>query len=303
MRRKEHIDAVGAVALTGFSAALGFNQVVVKLVNGGLQPVFNAGLRSAIVVVVLLGWMRFRGVPLRIVPGSGWAGLAIGVVFAVEFLCLFVALDLTTVARTSVIFYSMPVWLGLAAHLLIPGDRLTARKSAGLALAMAGVGWALLDRSGNGEARLMGDLLALGAAWGWAFIALLTKVSPFSRLEPEVQLMWQVAVSAPLLLLAAPLFGPLVREFEPWMTLGVAYQVALVSIGFLAWFWLMKIYPASGVASFSFLSPVVGVIFGWVLLGERVGWSLWASLGLVAVGIVLINRPPRASAMSAQTGR
>ncbi|MDF0600902.1 DMT family transporter [Psychromarinibacter sp. C21-152] len=303
MERKDHIDMFGAVSLIGFTSALGLNQVVVKVVNGGLQPVFNAGLRSVLVVLCLLVWMRLRGKPVRVMPGSVPSGLAMGVVFAVEFLFLFVALDLTTVARTSVIFYSMPVWLALAAHLLVPGDRLTRRKSAGLALAMAGVAWALLDRPGGGEASLLGDMLALAAALGWASIALLTKISPFSRVAPEMQLMWQVAVSAPILMVAALFFGPFIRDFEPWMTLGIAFQVAVVAVGFLSWFWLLKFYPASGVASFSFVAPVVGVIFGWLLLGEAVTWSLWVSLALVAAGIVLINRPPRASAMSAQTGR
>ena len=67
--------------------------------------------------------------------------------------------------------------------------------------------------------------------------------------------------------------------------------VAIASGGFLFWFWLLKIYPASGVASFSFLSPIFGVAFGWLILGETIGLSLWAALGLVCAGLILINRP------------
>lgn len=64
----------------------------------------------------------------------------------------------------------------------------------------------------------------------------------------------------------------------------------MVAIAFLFWFWLMSIYPASSVASFSFLSPVFSVLLGWLILGERVGPSIWGALGLVALGLVLINR-------------
>ena len=47
MQRKPGLDAVGAVALTGVGILFGLNNVVIKVVNEGLQPVFFAGLRSA----------------------------------------------------------------------------------------------------------------------------------------------------------------------------------------------------------------------------------------------------------------
>jgi drug/metabolite transporter (DMT)-like permease len=75
---------------------------------------------------------------------------------------------------------------------------------------------------------------------------------------------------------------------------GLGFQIiAVASLGFLAWFWLMSVYPASTVASFSFLSPVFSVILGWLLLSEEVALSVWAALILVALGIYLINRKPR----------
>jgi drug/metabolite transporter (DMT)-like permease len=196
-----------------------------------------------------------------------------------------------------VIFYTMPVWLALMAHVAVPDDRITPRKAVGLGLALGGVAWAILDRGAGGTASLAGDLLALAAALCWAAIALFTRISGFSRIEPPMQLMWQVAVSAVMLLALAPLFGPLIRDFQPVHALGLVYQTAIVATGaFLFWFWLLKIYPASGVASFSFLSPVFGVGFGWLVLGETIGLSVWGALALVAVGLVLINRPARAAA-------
>ena len=290
MRKRDHIDAFGAAALTGFAALLAFNQVVIKVTNGGLQPVFFAGLRSAGAVVCVWLWIRLRGLPVGMAgPSVPW-GLVTGVVFAAEFLCLFTALDLTTVARTSVIFYSMPVWMALGAHVLIPGDRIGPRKALGLALAAAGVAWAMLVRE-EGTASLAGDLAALGAAMGWAATGLLVRATPLLEVRPETQLLWQAAVSAPILLALAPLFGPLVRDLQPIHLWGLAFQiVVVVSAGFVFWLWLLSIYPASGVASFSFLSPVFGVALGWLLLDEPVGPSLVGALVLVALGLVLINR-------------
>lgn len=296
MDRRDRIDAIGAVALIGFAAAMAFNQVVIKLGNGGFQPVFMAALRSFGALLVLLLWMRLRGVRLDLSRDTILPGLALGALFAAEFLCLFWALDHTTVARASILLYSMPVILTISAHFLLPGEGLTRRRSLGLVLAMAGVALVLAQRS-SGEASIQGDLAALGAAFGWTGIALVVRLTPAQRLAPEMQLFWQLSVSAVLLMIAAPFFGPLLRDPDVAHFLGLAYQIlAVASFGFLFWFFLLKLYPASGVASFSFLTPVLAVGFGWLILNEEIGAGVLIGLVLVAVGIVLINRRPRVPA-------
>jgi drug/metabolite transporter (DMT)-like permease len=290
MERKDHIDLFGAAALIAFALHLSFNQVVIKVTAGGFSPVFAAGLRSAGAVFVLLLWMKLRGVSLQIPRNAYVGGILAGLLFAFEFTCLFIALDITTVSRASVIFYSMPVWLALAAHVVLPGEHLTRTKVAGLIAAMSGVALALLDRE-TGQASWTGDILALCSAFCWAGIVLCIRITPLSEVPPAMQLIFQVAVSAPILLLIAPLFGPLIRDIQPIHIAGMAFQIiAVASLGFLVWFWLMKIYPASSVASFSFLSPVFSVLFGWLLLSEEVAPSVWGALVLVASGIYLINR-------------
>jgi drug/metabolite transporter (DMT)-like permease len=296
MPRKDRIDAFGATSLVLFSALFGFNQVVIKTVNEGIQPVFAAGLRSAGAIPLILLWAALRGRSLRILPGTVPGGLLLAAFFTGEFLLLFTALDLTTVSRMSVIFYSMPIWLSLGAHFLIPGERLTARKTLGLGLAFAGVAWAILDRpAGAGEASLAGDLCALGAALGWAGIGLTLRATRIREANPEVQLLWQLCVSALVLVAVAPLFGPLLRELAAIHLWGLAFQVVVIAFAaFIFWLWLMSIYPASSVAAFSFLGPVFGVFFGWLVLGESIGPGILGALVLVAAGLWLISRPGRA---------
>ena len=296
MDKKSQIDVFGAVALTGFAFLLAFNQVVIKVTNGGIQPVFFAGLRSLGAVFCLWLWLKWRGIPLRFNRETAGWGVLTGAIFGFEFLCLFVALDLTTVGRTAVIFYSMPVWLALIAHFVVPDDRLTPVKSLGLLLAVAGVAGAMLDRD-SGEANLWGDLAALGAAIGWAATAMLAKASPLRKERPEMQLFWQVLISGPLLIAASLFFGDLIRDLQPVHIAGLVFQIVIVvTAGFVFWLWLLSVYPASSVASFSFLSPVLSVVLGWLMLGEEVGSTLLMSLVLVAIGIFLINRPTKASA-------
>ena len=295
MERKSTVDAFGAVALTAFALHLAFNQVVIKVTAGGFSPVFAAGLRSAGAIFVLLLWMYLRGVSFRM-PREAWPWAVVsGLLFAFEFMCLYNALDVSTVSRSSVIFYSMPLWLALASVVFLPDEGLTRRKVVGLALAFGGVVVALAER-GGGQISWTGDILALCSALSWAGIVLVVRVTPLAHVPPEQQLISQVMISAPILLLLAPLFGPMLREVEAIHLWGMAFQIiGVASLGFLAWFWLMKRYPANSVASFSFISPVASVLLGWVLLGEEIAPSIWIALVLVAAGITLINRKPKAA--------
>ncbi|MBT8416905.1 MAG: DMT family transporter [Silicimonas sp.] len=291
MAKKDQIDSFGAVSLVAFAALLAFNQVVIAVVNEGLQPVFFAALRSLGATVCLGLWFVLRRRPFGLKRENLGAGLLLGIFFAAEFILLFTALDLTTVSRASIVFYTMPLWLALLGHFLIPGERITRRKATGQALAFSGVVIAILYRGEGGEASLLGDLLALFAAIGWAALAIVAKTG-LKDVAPDRQLLWQVAVSVPILALAAPFFGPFIRDLEPIHLWGLAFQViVVVTLGFAFWLWLLSIYPAASVAAFSFLSPVFGVFFGWALLDEKIGLPILLALVLVAAGLILINRP------------
>ena len=291
MEEKRAIDGFGASALIGVALILAINQVVIKVTGGGFGPVFQASLRSVLGFLVLLIWMRARHIPIALPKGVAIWGVGAGILFSLEFICLYIALDLTAVSRASIIFYSMPVWLAIAGHFLLPGDRLNRIRVLGLALAMGGVTVALADRSG-GQASLLGDLVALIAALQWAAIALFIRITPLSRVVPEMQLLMQIAVSIPVLLGLSPLFGDLLRDPRPLHLAGLLFQsVFVISLGYLVWMRLIAIYRASSVASFSFLSPVFAVFLGWLVLGETIGPAIWAALILVAAGVFLINRP------------
>lgn len=301
MERKDAIDLGGAMGLVVFATVLAFNQVVIKVTNDGFGPVFAAGLRSGFALLVLALWLWVRGRKLEGLRRTFWPGLLLGGLFTIEFIFLFIALDLTTVSRVSIVFYSMPVWLALIAHFTLPGETLSWRRVLGLVLAMAGVIWALFDPQSRQAGSLLGDGLALLAAFAWAGIALTVRLTKVSELTPESQLFWQLSVSVVGLLAVAPLFGDLLRDPTALHIAGLGFQAVFVaSLGFLFWLRLMTIYPASDIAAFSFLSPVLSVAMGWMLLDEPVGPGFIGAMCLVAVGIVLINRRRKPAAQVPQ---
>ncbi|MEP1205933.1 MAG: DMT family transporter [Rhizobiaceae bacterium] len=294
MERKTSIDAFGASCLILFSGLLGLNQVLVKIVNGGMQPVFQAGLRSLCVFPLLLLFALVMKRRLSVSDGSLLPGVFAGILFAAEFILLFLALDYTSVARASIFFYTMPFWVALGAHFMIAGERLTPMRLTGLGLAVAGVVLALSqNQAPASDYALVGDLICLVGAMLWAGIALTARTTNLQKSSPEMQLLYQVAVSAPVILVAAMFFGPFIRDLQTHHLAIFSFQVVVVvAFGFSFWFWLLSKYPASDMASFGFLAPVFGVAFGWLILDEPVGIRLFAALVLVGTGIVLVNRKP-----------
>ena len=295
MEPKSQIDTFGAASLTSVSLLLAFNHVVIKVTNLGIQPVFSAGIRSAGAALTL--WIVFRILGRRLrVPAQSWNSLLImAAFFTMQFALLFIALDLTSVSRASVIFYSMPIWMALGAHLFLPGQKLIGIRVLGLLIAMAGVAFAILSRpEASGEGNFVGDIFALFAAMSWAAIGIMARGTKAKDATPEVQLMVQLIISAFGLIALSFFYGPWIRTPDIVTWSGLAFQILIVaSFGFLFWLWLLKNYPPAGVASFSFLSPVFGVFLGWLLLGETINGSLIVSLAMVVLGLVFINKHPK----------
>ena len=291
MKQQQNMDITGTALLVGFAIVLAFNQVVIKVTNDGFQPAFQAGMRSVGAIVLIWAWMMWKTQSVRL-PRRLWlVGAWAGFLFAAEFICLFTALDLTSVARVSILFYSMPVWLAIFAHFLLPGEQLTSTRALGLALAMAGVTWAVLERDPVTGGSILGDILAIIAALSWAAIALTVRLSRLREETPEAQLFVQQLVAAPILIGFGLWVGDPITDPTSLHWAGVMYQTVIVAFaGFLLWFYLVAKYSASGVASFSFLSPVFAVFMGWWILGERIGVGTWGALILVSLGLILINR-------------
>ena len=287
------LDPGAAGLLTLLCAAWGLNQVAIKVANAGFAPVFQAGLRSLLGAGIVLAWVMLRGIRLHERDGTLLPGLVAGALFGVEFLLIFVALDYTTVSRAILFIYTMPFLVALGAHLLLPGERLTRLRLAGLALAFLGVVLVFTDGlSLPSRTALIGDALCLAAAALWAATTLVIKATALRHARAEKTLLYQLGVSAALLLPLSPAFGPLLRESDLLSTAAFAYQVVLVAgVSYVAWFWMVRRYPASTLSAFTFLTPVFGVAFGGLLLDEPLSARLLVSLVLIAIGIALVNRP------------
>ena len=294
MEKKNKIDAFGAGALISFSLLLGINHVVIKIVNVGLNPIFFAGIRSFIAFLFIIIWMKFTRKTIVFNKKNTNICLIAGLVFALEFLFLFLALDFTSVSRNSIIYYSMPLWLTILLFFTKNKEKLSFIKLLGLILAFSGVVISVSKNDSGliiNSSSLFGDFLAFLAALFWALLIIIAKNSNFNKEMPEMQLLWMVMVSGPILICFSFFIEDPIRDFQIIHIWGLLFQsIVVVAGGFLFWLWLLSKYPASGVASFSFLTPIFTIFFGWLILSEVMTPDFIFAAFLVITGLILINK-------------
>jgi drug/metabolite transporter (DMT)-like permease len=161
-----------------------------------------------------------------------------------------------------------------------------------VAVAFAGIAFAFRDGlAASGRPTWLGDALGVGAAVGWSATTVLIRASALARIRAEKTLAWQLALSAPLMLAASLALGePGIVALTPTALGSLAFQAVVVAFAsYLAWFWMLTRYLASRLAVFSFLTPLFGVAFGHLVLGEPLTPAFVAAAGLVGAGIALVN--------------
>ena len=284
----------GAVALMlMLCLSWGFNQIAVKLALPDIPPMLQATIRSAAALPVLLLIARLRGVKIFASDGTLGAGLFAGVLFGLEFVLIFRGLSLTSASRAVVFLYTAPFFVALGSYRFL-GERLRASQWGGLGLSFAGVALAIGIPQANVDADvLLGDLMIVGGGALWAATTLIAKGTALRNAAPEKALGYQVALSVPILGLAAWISGETITRVPGPLAMSLmAYQaVWVVGLTFLLWFALVQTYSASKLSAFTFITPLFGVVASYFIMHDTLTLAFGAAALLVIAGLYLVNKP------------
>ncbi|MET0678725.1 MAG: DMT family transporter [Bradyrhizobium sp.] len=283
----------GAIALVlMLCVSWGFNQIAVKLTLPDVPPMLQAFIRSsgALPVMLFAGWLR--GVKFFEHDGSLVPGVVAGLLFGIEFVMIFAGLTMTSASRAAVFLYTAPFFVALGSYQFL-GERLSVKQWSGLALSFAGVALAIGVPQPNVDSRvLLGDLLVVAGGAMWAATTLIAKGTRLRNAAPEKALGYQVAISIPILGCAALLAGERITHMPGVLSISLlAYQaVWVVGCTFLLWFAMIKVYSASKLSSFTFITPLFGVVAAWFILNETLTIAFGAAALLVVAGLYLVNK-------------
>ena len=271
----------------------GVNFVVIDVGLDSFPPLLFAALRFAVLALPAVLFVRRPGVGARWVIGVGLF-LSAG-----QFGLLFVGMDQGMPAGlASLVLQLQAVFtVGLAVGLL--GERVAAGQVIGAVVAFGGIAIIAAGRAEGVPLEAIALTIAAAASWGVGNICT-RRAQPRNPLSLVV---WSALVPPiPLGLLSLRFEGPeAIGDALAGVELGgvaaLLYVVLLSTVfGYGAWTWLLKHHPASRVAPFTLLVPVVGILSAWAALGETPNAAELCGAAVVLVGLALTMRalrPPR----------
>jgi drug/metabolite transporter (DMT)-like permease len=227
-------------------------------------------------------WVRLA--MLAFLNIAGWNGF---VLFGVQQL---------PAGRSAIIAYTMPIWATLIAMLVLH-ESLNRRKIVGLLLGMLGMAILLGDDLRHIRTAPTGALLILAAAILWAYGTVLLRKwkPPFAQ---NALSGWMMLLGWLPLVLLAPFFDPHPASYltalsaKAWFA--IAYNIVLAgTLAHWAWFTLARTLPVAVSSLSSLPVPVVGVIAGMLILGERPGVTEFVALALVLGSLFAVLLQPK----------
>jgi drug/metabolite transporter (DMT)-like permease len=284
----------GAIALMLMLCfSWGFNQVAVKLALPDIPPMLQATFRSAGALPVLLIIGFLRGVKFFERDGTLRAGVLAGLLFGFEFVLIYQGLRFTFASRAAVFLYTAPLFVALGSYQVL-GERLGIPQWAGLALSFAGVALAIgVPQADIDGTVLLGDLMVVGGGALWGATTLIAKGTRLRFAAPEKALLYQVAISIPILGAAALLSSETITHPPGLLSVSLLVYQAVWVVGttFTLWFALVQAYSASKLSAFSFITPLFGVVASYFIMHETLTPVFGVAALLVIAGLFLVNRP------------
>ena len=293
MSIRKVLDGKAVGLMIFFCAILGMQQIAVKAAAPDMAPVLQIAIRSGIASLIIGFYMRMKDLPL--LPGNGkWLpGLAAGLLFTLEYLFVAEGLRFTNASHMVTMLYTAPAFAALGLHFLIPEERLLPMQWGGMALAFCGVAVAFYDKGDplaiSSGSMLFGDIMGLLAGISWGATTVVIRIKLYKIPATQTAFI-QLLTCFCILLPGAALTGQFNLSITNIVVASLVFQILIVCVvGMLLWFWLLTVYPASQLGALSFLTPVFGIVFGVVLLGEPVEPKFILGATLVLAGIALVS--------------
>jgi len=269
----------------------GSTYLAIRYAVAEIPPLLTAGLRPLTAGALLLGWARFKGLRASAIE---WRHSAVvgALFFLIGHGTLHWAEQFVPSGLSALMVATEPVWIAML--LAMTGrSGLNARTVVGLFIGLVGV-WILVgggSMSSGSPGLLAGCLAVLVGAASWAGGVVYSQKAPLP-VNPLLRTATTLICGAAMLLIAAAVFGEFGRLTMPSVRAvsSLAYLIVFGSIiAFSAYYWLLDRFPATVVATHTYVNPAVAVLLGWAMGGEQVSASLVVGLIVITSAIALVS--------------
>lgn len=292
MKSKDYLDHKALLFIIILTLLWGFNYTAIKYSNKGISPVFASTVRSIIASICGLIYCLRKGEKLFHTDIMLFHGFMVGLMFGLEFACIYFGMLYTDAARSVLFVYTSPFVVAVGAHFFLKGDRLNFLKTLGLVLAFMGIFVVFGQRPKTAKPTMwIGDILEIAAGFLWGATTLYIKRFMAEKVHPINTFLYQLIFSIPILWIVSILLEPKwVYGVDLYVVASLFYQSVIVAfMSYFIWFKLIHEYSVSRLSAFTFFTPIFGVLFGIIFLNEEFTFSLMVGLPLVSMGIFLVN--------------
>ncbi|MEQ9617865.1 MAG: DMT family transporter [Deltaproteobacteria bacterium] len=284
--------AINIILLVFVILTWGYSWVLMKIGLGYAEPLTFAAWRCAIGAAALIAYMKFRGLEWPAV--KSWPDYIMVGLFQTTLMFGFMLFGMKriTAGKTSVLLYTMPIWTILLVHFYLK-QRLTAGKWAGVVLGSAGIlsilGWDIII---NQNLQIfLGELMIITGAISWAIANIWVKKRMSGEDVYKVSTLQLTFGTVGLIILAIPTHGIFNIEWTAYSIYILVFTGLVASaVDFTIWFYLIKKLDINITTFSSMLVPVFGLIFDWIILGNRLDPGTVLGGVLIIAGIYRISR-------------
>jgi drug/metabolite transporter (DMT)-like permease len=289
---RKNVDSTGALLALLTSVFWGANTVAIKLGLADAPPLRLAWMRFVVggAAIAIWAWATGRLAGLRVAREEWRPMLMLALIFTAQIGTMNIGTSLTSASHASILLNLYSVHTVVLSHFLIPGDRLTVRRVAGVVVAYAGIVVLFAGQSGDGSASLLGDAIVFVSAFLLAE-RLVYLARAVQQLDPVKLLLSQAAVGSALFMLGSALTETAPTVWTPRLAGSIAYQGILIAgFNFVINLWLLQRYRPSSLVPFFLTQPLFGVVAAALLTGDPLTGELLVAGVAVAVGMGLSTR-------------
>lgn len=271
----------------------GASYLFIKLGGQDVPPVTLVMVRVVLAGLILFLVAKLRGenLPPRRAPIWKWFGVLGLLNTVVPYTLITWGEHFISSGLAAILVGAMPIFTVLLAHWLTHDEKMSVRKVVGVIAGFIGVVILFLpDFLQAATANIYGGLAVVGAAVSYALATIIAR-RHVKGVSHFIAPLGQMATAAVVLIPASLLLD------QPWtlspspVALGSILALSIVGTAFayLMYFWLIANVGATRTSLVTYISPVIAVVLGWLVLQEALQWTTFIGLVLIIAGVGLVT--------------
>jgi drug/metabolite transporter (DMT)-like permease len=280
------------IAFAIISTVWGTTWLAIRIGLETVPPFLSAGIRCLLASVVLYALVRFRRLPIPMTAQASKVYVSLGVLtIGIPFALIYWGQQYIPTGLSSILFGAFPFCVAVLSHLMLRDEPMSLSKGIAIVLGFAGVVIIYYTESSIADPLgLLGMSAVLFSVLLQALALVLIKkygeqVSPLS-----MNFVGMAMGGIMVLLLSVAVEGERAVTWTMPAVLSLAYLTLIGSVvTFVAYYWLLKKIDAVYVSLSSFINPIVAVVLGAVVLGERLPATVFTGAALVMAGLLVAN--------------